>query len=256
MCARELGPWEENRYSMQNLPIKHWIVLGLSTLLVVILASCTQPSEAEQHYDAGHELHKQGHLPEAIVEYDEAIRLAPQTAAAYVARGAAFIELGQLERAIEDNNEAIRLHPQDALAYFNRALAYDRLGQFERAVEDYNESIRLDPKDAETYSNRVYSVAEDGTLRGGRLFAELHGDGPGHPDGMKVDIEGNVYCTGPGGVWVFDPEGRHLGLIKTPEQCHNFTIGGEDLKAMFLACRTSIYRLTVNIPGIPVCPAI
>ncbi len=103
---------------------------------------------------------------------------------------------------------------------------------------------------------RFYSVSDDGTLRDARLFAELHGDGPGHPDGMKVDIEGNVYCTGPGGVWVFDPGGRHLGLIKTPEQCHNFTIGGEDLKAMFLACRTSIYRLTVNIPGIPVCPAI
>jgi sugar lactone lactonase YvrE len=56
-------------------------------------------------------------------------------------------------------------------------------------------------------------------------------------------------------VHVFDPEGNQLGRIKTPEQCHNFTIGGEDLKSMFFACRTSVYRLPCNIPGIAVCPA-
>ncbi len=102
---------------------------------------------------------------------------------------------------------------------------------------------------------RVFDVEADGALSEGRRFAELHGEGPGHPDGMKVDVEGNVYCTGPGGVWVMDPAGKHLGRIKTPEQCHNFTIGGEELRTIFFACRTSVYRMTVNIPGIPVCPA-
>ena len=98
---------------------------------------------------------------------------------------------------------------------------------------------------------RVFDVGPDGTLSNGRPFTELHGVAPGHPDGMKVDIEGNVYCTGPGGVWVMDPKGKHLGLMKTPEQCHNFTFGGEDLRTIFFACRTTVYRMKVNIPGIP-----
>ena len=109
--------------------------------------------------------------------------------------------------------------------------------------------------DTTEHNIRVFDVQTDGTLTKGRLFAELHGDGPGHPDGIKVDVEGNVYCTGPGGVYVMNPNGKKLGLIKTPEQCHNFTIGGEDLKTIFFACRTSIYRLNVNIPGLPVCAA-
>jgi len=102
---------------------------------------------------------------------------------------------------------------------------------------------------------RVFDVGVDGTLSNGRRFAELHGSAPGHPDGIKVDIEGNVYCTGPGGGWVFDLQGNQLGLMKTPEQCHNFTIGGEDLKTIFFACRTTVYRMGVNIPGLAVGPS-
>ena len=101
---------------------------------------------------------------------------------------------------------------------------------------------------------RVFDVEPDGTISNGRLFAELfHGD-PGAPDGMKVDVEGNVYCTGPGGVWVTDPRGNNLGRILTPEHCANFAFGGNDMKTMFFTARSTVYRMRLNIPGIPVYP--
>jgi gluconolactonase len=101
---------------------------------------------------------------------------------------------------------------------------------------------------------RVFDVEPDGSISNGRLFAELfHGD-PGAPDGMKVDVEGNVYCTGPGGVWVTDPRGNHLGRILTPEHCANFAFGGNDMKTMFFTARSTVYRMRLNIPGIQVYP--
>ena len=102
---------------------------------------------------------------------------------------------------------------------------------------------------------QVWDVQPDGTLSNGRLFAEVVGDDLGNPDGMKVDVEGNVYCTGPGGVWVIDPCGKPLGRIRTPEQCANFVFGGSDLKTIYFTARTSVYRMRVNIPGIPTYPA-
>ena len=101
---------------------------------------------------------------------------------------------------------------------------------------------------------RVFDVEPDGTISNGRLFAELIHDDPGGPDGMKVDVAGNVYCTGPGGVWVTDPKGNHLGRILTPEDCANFAFGGNDLKTMFFTARSSVYRMRLNMPGIPVYP--
>ena len=102
---------------------------------------------------------------------------------------------------------------------------------------------------------RVFDVQPDGTISNGRLFAEYTHDDLGGPDGMKVDVEGNVYCTGPGGVWVMDPQGNPLGRVKTPEQCANFAWGGKDLRTMFFTARTSVYRMRLNIPGISVYPA-
>ena len=112
---------------------------------------------------------------------------------------------------------------------------------------------RMYVNDTTRHYIRVFDVLPDGTLGNPRHFADLHGADVGHPDGIKVDVEGNVYCTGPGGVWVMNPEGKHLGLIRTPEPCHNFTIGGEDLKTIFFACRTTIYRMGISMEGIAVC---
>jgi len=101
---------------------------------------------------------------------------------------------------------------------------------------------------------RVFDMQPDGTISNGRLFADLIHDDGGAPDGMKVDVEGNVYCTGPGGVWVTDPQGNHLGRLLTPEHCANFAFGGPDMKTMYFTARSSLYRMRLQIPGISVYP--
>jgi gluconolactonase len=84
-----------------------------------------------------------------------------------------------------------------------------------------------------------------------RIFADMSSDEPeGVPDGMKVDVEGRVYCTGPGGTWVFAPSGEKLGIIKTPEVPANLCFGGPDMKTIFFTARTSVYSLRVKVPGL------
>jgi len=73
----------------------------------------------------------------------------------------------------------------------------------------------------------------------------------GVPDGMKVDVEGRVYCTGPGGTWVFAPDGTRLGVIRTPEVPANLAFGGPDLRTLFFTARTSVYTLRAKVPGQP-----
>ena len=99
---------------------------------------------------------------------------------------------------------------------------------------------------------RVFDVEADGSLSNGQIFHSMNIIKPGTPDGMKVDAYGHIYCTGPGGVWVFDPEGNHLGTIVTPEIPANCAWGDDDLKSLYITAYTSIYKLRVNIPGIKV----
>jgi gluconolactonase len=92
----------------------------------------------------------------------------------------------------------------------------------------------------------------NGRLVRRRIFADMSSDETeGVPDGMKVDVEGRVYCTGPGGTWVFAPDGKRLGIIRTPEVPANVAFGGPDLRTLFLTARTSIYALRANVPGQP-----
>ena len=97
----------------------------------------------------------------------------------------------------------------------------------------------------------AYDVQPDGSVTGKRDFADMSSDEPdGVPDGMKVDSEGRVYCTGPGGCWVFDPDGQHLGIIRLPEIPANCAWGGPDNRTMFFTARTSVYTLRMTTMGI------
>ena len=85
-----------------------------------------------------------------------------------------------------------------------------------------------------------------------RIFADMSSEETdGVPDGMKVDQQGHVYRTGPGGTWVFAPDGSKLGVIRTPEVPANLAFGGPDLKTMFFTARTSVYTLHCKVPGQP-----
>jgi gluconolactonase len=69
-------------------------------------------------------------------------------------------------------------------------------------------------------------------------------------DGMKIDKQGNMYASGPGGLWIISPQGKHLGTIVGPEHPHNIAWGDEDGKTLYLCAKTGLYRIRLNVPGI------
>ena len=86
-----------------------------------------------------------------------------------------------------------------------------------------------------------------------RIFADLGGAEPGSPDGMKVDVEGNVYCGGSGGLYVMDAKGKKLGRIAHGQPATtNMAFGGDDWKTLYFTTRTHLFSVNVNIAGIPV----
>jgi len=86
-----------------------------------------------------------------------------------------------------------------------------------------------------------------------RVFVDLRGDEPGVPDGMKVDVEGNVYCGGAGGLWIMDPNGEKLGRIAHGASATtNLAFGGDDWKTLYFTSRNHLGAVTVKIPGLPV----
>jgi gluconolactonase len=95
---------------------------------------------------------------------------------------------------------------------------------------------------------RAFDVRPDGTLTNGRILLDMASEDPGVPDGLKVDVHGNVFCTGPGGVWVCRPNGDLLGRIVLPELPANLA-WGEDGSVLFLTARTSVYRLQTRTHG-------
>ncbi|HKC08311.1 MAG TPA: SMP-30/gluconolactonase/LRE family protein [Methylomirabilota bacterium] len=98
----------------------------------------------------------------------------------------------------------------------------------------------------------VLDLDADGRVQRRGIFADMSSDETdGVPDGMKVDVEGRVYCTGPGGTWVFGPDGARLGIIRTPEVPANLAFGGPDLRTLFFTARTSVYTLRAKVPGQP-----
>jgi len=104
--------------------------------------------------------------------------------------------------------------------------------------------------DDEQRNIHVYDVSPDGSLTNGRIFgAEPGGKHEGVPDGMKVDKNGNLFVTGPKGIWVWDAKGNHLGTIVMPEQPANLTWGDKDYRTLYITATTSVYRLETKTTG-------
>ena len=112
------------------------------------------------------------------------------------------------------------------------------------------DETKLYVNDSEKGHIRVFDVQPNGTLDRGRLFANLKPPSKkGAADGMKVDIKGNVYSTGPGGVWIFAPNGELLGIIETPEAPANIAWGDRDYQTLYITARNGLYRIQLQIPG-------
>jgi len=104
--------------------------------------------------------------------------------------------------------------------------------------------------DSEDRKIRAYALQEDGSAGDGRDFIDMRTDAPGVPDGMTMDSEGNLYCTGGGGIWVITPEGKHLGTIAVPEVPANCTFGAPDNSVLYITARNSIYRIALKATGL------
>jgi gluconolactonase len=98
---------------------------------------------------------------------------------------------------------------------------------------------------------RRFEIAVDGSWHGGEVWADVPSDGLAAPDGLKCDSAGNIFCSGLGGVHIFDPAGAHIECIPVPELVANFSHGGADLQTLFIAASTSIYRARVTVAGLP-----
>ena len=135
-----------------------------------------------------------------------------------------------------DNNGSVRLLTRDLTQ--PNGLAFSPDGK------------KLYVDDSEQRNIRVYDVSADGTLSNGRIFgAEPGGKNEGVPDGIKVDDKGNLFVTGPKGIWVWDANGNHLGTIVMPEQPANLTWGGPQYGTLYITATTSVYRLETKTRG-------
>lgn len=132
-------------------------------------------------------------------------------------------------------------------------------GEVELLTDEFSRpnGIILSPDETRLYVNdseggfiRVFDVAEDGTVSEGQDFAEMEDpDAEGNADGMTMDSEGNVYTTGPGGIWIFAPSGELLDRISVPQSATNVTFGGEDNQTLYITAQSSLYRVQVDATG-------
>ena len=103
--------------------------------------------------------------------------------------------------------------------------------------------------DSERSHVRYFDVGSGWSLSGGAVLAEIPSEGDEVPDGMKVDVEGNIFCTGEGGVWILSPEGAMLAHIRVPETTANLAWGDEDVRTLYLTADTGLYRIRCRTVG-------
>ena len=138
------------------------------------------------------------------------------------------------------------------------------LGTLTLLVDDFivPNGLAFSPDESVLYINdsrrghiRAFEMQPNGTLAkaSDRVFVDLTGADPGVPDGMKVDVEGNVYCGGSGGLWIMDPNGTKLGrIVHGAPATTNLGFGGADWKTLYFTSRNHLGSVNVKIPGIPV----
>jgi gluconolactonase len=135
----------------------------------------------------------------------------------------------------------------------------DRDGSVELVADDFEtpNGLCFSPDEGTLYVNdthrghiREFEVHRDGGLGSGRVFADGIGPEPGGAvDGMKCDEHGNVWVTGPGGLWVFTPDGTHLGVLPMPARVGNFHWGGPDWSWLFVCASAGVYRVPMKVSG-------
>lgn len=113
------------------------------------------------------------------------------------------------------------------------------------------DEVSLYVNDSRRHHIRIFDVNADGSLQAGRVFADgiIDAELPGGVDGMKCDERGNVWVTGPGGVWIFDPQGERIGVIAVPQVTANLAFGGPDRRWLFLTSSRSLYRMRTTVAG-------
>ena len=138
------------------------------------------------------------------------------------------------------------------------------LGSITLLVDDFvlPNGLAFSPDESVLYINdsrrgniRAFDLNPNGSLarQTDRVFVDLTGDAPGVPDGMKVDVEGNVYCGGSGGLWVMDPSGKKLGcVVHGASATTNLCFGGADWKTLYFTSRNHLGSVPVNVAGLPV----
>ncbi len=117
--------------------------------------------------------------------------------------------------------------------------------------------ICLSPDESTLYVNdseetiiRAYDLTDEGEIENGRQFAAPSDEeAEGTTDGMKVDAQGNLYTTGPGGIWVYAPDGTQVARIAVPKAPTNVAFGGGERKTLYITARPHVYRVSVNVPG-------
>ena len=165
-----------------------------------------------------------------------------------------------------DPNSVARNNPPDPNNDFKTELDFNGLyripaaGKLELIVKDmpYPNGLAFSPDEKKLYvaNSRpgkfwmVYDIQPDGSPANGKMFLDAtNAPGDGVPDGMKLDSAGNLYATGPGGIWIVSPQGKHLGTIVLPEIPANCAWGDADGKTLYMTARTGLYRIRLNVTG-------
>jgi gluconolactonase len=165
-----------------------------------------------------------------------------------------------------DPNSVARNNPPDPNNDFKTELDFNGLyripaaGKLELMVKDmpYPNGLAFSPDEKKLYvaNSRpgkfwmVYDIQPDGNPANGKMLLDAtNAPGDGVPDGMKVDSAGNLYATGPGGIWIVSPQGKHLGTIVLPEIPANCAWGDADGKTLYMTARTGLYRIRLNVTG-------